>query len=150
MNLSQHSQLPCPGASEGPTWTVPTGQASLLDLPGAQSGSEQHTGIIVNYRPFHLRHIILGVSLCTTCDFCGRALHIPILQMRKLRPRVTHMELRLESSSDSALAALESAICCLLQQTGWRTGSLSSRGWDRGSPGGLHWGCLPEHCVLLE
>ena len=129
---------------------VPTGQASLLDLPGDQSGSEQHTGIIVNYQPFHLCHIILGVSLCTTCDSCGRVLNIPILQMRKLRPRATHMELRLESSSDSALAALESAICRLLQQTGWRTGSLSSRGWAGGSPGGLHWGRLLEHCVLLE
>lgn len=47
---------------------VPTGQASLLDLPGAQSGSEQHTGIIVDYQTFHLYHIILGVSLCTTCE----------------------------------------------------------------------------------
>ena len=70
--------------------------------------------------------------------------------MRKLRPRATHMELSLESNSDSALATLESAICCLLQQMGWRTGSLSSREWDGGSPGGLHWGHLLEHCVLLE
>ena len=79
-----------------------------------------------------------------------RALNIHIFQMRKLRPRATHMELSLESNSDSALATLESAICCLLQQMGWRTGSLSSREWDGGSPGGLHWGHLLEHCVLLE
>ena len=130
---------------------VPTGQALLLDLPGAQSGSEQHTGIIVNYRPFHPSHIILGVSLCTTCDSCGRALHIPILQMRKLRPRVTHMELRLKSSSDSALAALESAICCLLQQTAWRTGSLSSRGWDREAQEGCTGAvCQSTVCCLSD
>lgn len=77
MNLSQHSQLPCPKNSEGPMAPVPTGQApSLLDLPGAQSGSEQHAEIAIGYQTFHL-YIILGVSLCTTCESMVVSLKYP-------------------------------------------------------------------------